>query len=85
MIVRSIEQWQALSKQHDESGLKASEFCRKNKLCPRYFSKRKRDLGWKMTLTPLFFNLLYLSVVVLPCFEVIYCPCSFQRTRPLGL
>lgn len=46
MMIRSIEQWQALFKQHDESGLKASEFCRANKLCPRYFSKRKRDLAW---------------------------------------
>jgi hypothetical protein len=45
MVIRSIEQWQALFKQHDESGLKASEFCRANKLCPRYFSKRKRDLA----------------------------------------
>lgn len=52
MVVRNIEQWQALFKQHDESGLKASEFCRANKLCPRYFSKRKRDLGWKITDVP---------------------------------
>lgn len=46
MTRRSTEQWQALFKQHDDSGLKASEFCRTNKLCPRYFSKRKKDLGW---------------------------------------
>ena len=48
MVVRSTEQWQALFKQHDESGLKASEFCQVNKLCPRYFSKRKHDLGWNV-------------------------------------
>ena len=41
MIVRSIEQWQALFKEHDESGLNATAFCEDNNLCPEYFSKRK--------------------------------------------
>ncbi|MBT0587982.1 IS66 family insertion sequence element accessory protein TnpA [Alteromonas oceanisediminis] len=46
---RTIEQWQTLFKQHDESGVTASQFCREQGLCPRYFSKRKRDLGWRNT------------------------------------
>jgi hypothetical protein len=46
MVTRSVEQWQALFKQHDESGLNSSHFCRENDLCPKYFSKRKKDLRW---------------------------------------
>lgn len=46
MVKRSVEQWQELFRQHDESGLSASQFCRENELCHRYFSKRKKDLGW---------------------------------------
>ena len=46
MIRRSVEQWQVLFKQHDESGLSSSHFCRENDLCPQYFSKRRKDLGW---------------------------------------
>jgi hypothetical protein len=47
MVKRSTEQWLDLFKQHNESGLTAAQFCRDKELCPRYFSKRKRDLGWK--------------------------------------
>ena len=47
MVKRSIEQWQALFRQHNESGKLASEFCRDKGLCPKYFSKRKKDLGWQ--------------------------------------
>lgn len=45
MIVRSIEQWQALFKQHDESGLKASEYRRLTKLacCSMSRSEEKND------------------------------------------
>lgn len=46
MITRSVEQWEALFKQHDESGLNLSHFCRENNLCPKYFSKHKKDLSW---------------------------------------
>jgi hypothetical protein len=48
MVVRSVEQWQALFKPHDDSVLKASEFCWTNNLCPRYFSKRIRQLALDM-------------------------------------
>ena len=47
MTKRSVEQWQALFKQHDESGLKSSEFCRVNNVCSKYFSKRRKDLNWQ--------------------------------------
>ncbi len=47
MVKRSTEQWLDLFKQHDDSQLSASQFCRDKGLCPRYFSKRKRDLGWR--------------------------------------
>lgn len=46
MIVRSRQQWLDLFKKHDASGLNAATFCRQEKLCPRYFSKRKKQLGW---------------------------------------
>jgi hypothetical protein len=49
MVKRSIKQWRELFKQHDESGLTAAQFCRNNGLCPRYFSKRKKDLAWPAT------------------------------------
>ena len=44
MVTRTTNEWLDLFKQQTESGLLASEFCRKNNLCSRYFSKRKRDL-----------------------------------------
>jgi hypothetical protein len=46
MARKSKEQWLALFKQHDDSGLNASEFCRVKQLCNRYFSKRKEELDW---------------------------------------
>lgn len=46
MVIRTIAQWQALFKQHDESGVTAAQFCRDNDLCPKYFAKRKKDLAW---------------------------------------
>ena len=49
MTIRTVEQWQALFKQHDESGLKSSEFCRVNNVCSKYFSKRRKDLNWEFT------------------------------------
>ena len=41
---RSDEQWQTLFKRHEESRLSAAQFCRENKLCPKYFSLRKKQL-----------------------------------------
>jgi len=41
---RSRAQWLNLIKQQEESGLKASQFCRQQGLNPQYFSKRKRQL-----------------------------------------
>lgn len=46
MIVRSKEQWLDLFKKHEVSGLSAAQFCRDEDLCTRYFSKRKKQLGW---------------------------------------
>ena len=41
---RSQQDWLALFEQHATSGLSAAAFCREQRLCPRYFSKRKREL-----------------------------------------
>ena len=41
---RSEAQWRVLFKQHDESGLPANRFCRDNKLCPKYYSLRRKQL-----------------------------------------
>ena len=45
MAKRTEEQWRALFQQHDESGLTAAAFCRNNKLCPKYFSLRRKHLS----------------------------------------
>jgi len=45
MIIRSQEQWEALFQQHEDSGMNATAFCKDNKLCPKYFSKRKSDFN----------------------------------------
>ena len=44
MAKRTEEEWQALFQQHSESGLTAAQFCRNNKLCPKYFSLRRKQL-----------------------------------------
>jgi len=49
MTIRRVEQWQALFKQHDGSGLESSEFCRVNNVCSKYLSKRRKDLNWEFT------------------------------------
>jgi len=51
MVRRSREQWLALFQEFEQSKLIASEFCRERELCPRYFSKRKKDLGWQSSAT----------------------------------
>lgn len=47
MVKRSQSQWGALFAEHESSGLSAAEFCRRQSLCPKHFSVRKRQLGWK--------------------------------------
>ena len=44
MAKRTEQEWRALFQQHDESGLTAAQFCRDNKLCPKYFSLRRKQL-----------------------------------------
>ncbi len=46
MVIRSKEDWLGLFKKHEASGLSAAQFCRDEKLCTRYFSKRKGQLGF---------------------------------------
>ena len=46
MIIRSESQWLDLFKKHEQSGTSAAQFCRDEKLCARYFSKRKQQLEW---------------------------------------
>ncbi|RDH42209.1 IS66 family insertion sequence element accessory protein TnpA [Zooshikella ganghwensis] len=44
MKKRTAEEWQSLLDQQAASGLSAAAFCREHKLCPKYFSLRKRQL-----------------------------------------
>ena len=46
MTTRTRAQWQALFQHHQKSGLSSSEFCKQNNLCPKYFSLRKKQLGF---------------------------------------
>ena len=46
MVIRSESEWLALFEKHKISGLSAAQFCQDEKLCTRYFSKRKKQLGW---------------------------------------
>ena len=57
MVRRSLEQWIALFKEFEQSKSRASEFCRERNLCPRYFSKRKKPLGFDMQEQPVSKNL----------------------------
>lgn len=47
MAKRSQQQWFELFKTHEQSGVSAAEFCRQHQLCAKYFSLRKRQLGWE--------------------------------------
>jgi len=49
MIKRSEAQWFELFEKHERSGLSAAQFCRDENLCPKYFSLRKKQLGWTST------------------------------------
>lgn len=44
MVTRTEEEWRNLFETHDGSGLSAAEFCQQNKLCPKYFSLRRKQL-----------------------------------------
>jgi len=45
MIKRTEAQWRALFSRFDKSKQTAAAFCRENKLCARYFSLRRKQLG----------------------------------------
>jgi len=47
MVKRSKADWRVLFQEHESSGLTAAEFCRRQSLCPKHFSVRKRQLNWK--------------------------------------
>ncbi|ODS22540.1 hypothetical protein AB835_13565 [Candidatus Endobugula sertula] len=45
MVKRTPEQWQALFASHKTSGLSQAQCCKEHKLCPKYFSLRRRQLA----------------------------------------
>ena len=45
MIKRTPEQWHQLFAAHQTSGLSQAQFCKEHKLCPKYFSLRRRQLN----------------------------------------
>ena len=49
---RSQQDWLMLFEQQAASGLSAATFCQEQSLCPHYFSKRKRELCFSSTPTP---------------------------------
>ena len=51
-IRRSAAQWRALFGAHDVSGLPAAVFCRQHAPCPKYFSLRRRQFGWRSVAMP---------------------------------
>ena len=46
MIKRTTEQWHELFTEQLASGLSAQQFCKQNGLCPKYFSVRRKQLGF---------------------------------------
>jgi len=44
MIKRSTAEWHTLFNEHKQSAQSAAAFCRERGLCPRYFSKRRKQL-----------------------------------------
>jgi len=49
MIKRREVEWFELFEKHERSGLSAAQFCRDKNLCAKYFSLRKKQLGWTST------------------------------------
>ncbi len=45
MIKRTEAQWKALFSRFEKSNLSAAAFCLENKLCPKYFGLRRKQLG----------------------------------------
>ena len=45
MIKRTPEQWQALFAAHQASGLNQAQFCKREGLCPKHFSLRRKQLS----------------------------------------
>lgn len=52
MSKRTKEKWLSLFQQHQDSTLSASQFCKQNNLCPKYFSLRKKQLAWTAEIKP---------------------------------
>jgi len=44
MIIRTPAEWHTLFNEQKQSGQSAAAFCREHDLCPRYFSKRRKQL-----------------------------------------
>lgn len=44
---RSKTEWIALFDARRQSGQTAAEFCRRHDICPKYFSLRQQQLGWR--------------------------------------
>lgn len=44
MVKRSPEQWQALFAAQQSSGLNQAQFCKREGLCPKHFSARRKQL-----------------------------------------
>ena len=47
MKIRSQEQWQHLFADHAASGLSAHQFCLEHNINEKYFSLRRKQLGWR--------------------------------------
>ena len=45
MIKRTPEQWRELFAAHQASGLSQAQFCKREGLCPKHFSLRRRQLN----------------------------------------
>ena len=45
MNKRTPEQWRGLFAAHQASGLSQAQFCKEHKLCPKYFSLRRRQFN----------------------------------------
>ena len=46
MNKRSEQDWRDLFAAQVASGISAQQFCKKNDLCPKHFSLRKKQLAW---------------------------------------
>ena len=44
MVIRTTEEWHSLFTAKTTSGLSQKHFCKQQGLCPKHFSKRKKEL-----------------------------------------